>query len=476
MKTILLKLRKCLCLTLSIFLLASNMQVFAQVAVDKAGLHELYFLLDEMSLLNRVFKGMECDIASLESFISNPTREIEEVMRVFYEKQEYVDHVNFNVNDIKTSYEVYRENYNLYSTIANTILEEGKREALALRYTQDLSPFLTPEDTKEISKMFPDKFLNKRTLFLSEKKDKELYNFIKKQKYYRVVDDVSSPNVVWVNDKDIEKIRSGIKYMRDKIAEMKKGIKVATTAQQKLLRQSCTPPSVLEYAYKNGMLPKEKAGVKLTLEAMDADVSVNSLVKSIRQYLTDFGTKIKDPGLMKKLEGMTLAERTKYVDELTELQSGSKKFIEDLNKLDKPTKRYIGKNIIHGTWATVGIMVGLTLLFELIPQNSNANNINKSLEIMDALDDIAYKIENGEATMPEMLYFYTIPENEYLILNDPLHTLNFVKLAQGVMEAEEILLEAEKENKAKENKAIENSILKNYQKQASKTDFGVGTL
>ena len=125
-------------------------------------------------------------------------------------------------------------------------------------------------------------------------------------------------------------------------------------------------------------------------------------------------------------------------------------------------------------------MVGLTLLFELIPQNSNAaNSIDNSLAIVDALDDIAYKIENGEATMPEMLYFYTIPENESLILNDPVHTLNFVKLTESVMAAEEIL-EAEKEIKEQETKAtnenVENSILKRYMEMQQNKKVNVGNI
>ena len=98
---------------------------------------------------------------------------------------------------------------------------------------------------------------------------------------------------------------------------------------------------------------------------------------------------------------------------------------------------------------------------------------------MDALDDIAYKIENGEATMPEMLYFYTIPENESLILNDPVHTLNFVKLASGVMAAEE-LLEAEQEIQEQETKAtnenVENSILKRYMEMQQNKKVNVGNV
>ena len=465
MKTILLKLRKCLCLTLSIFLLASNMQVFAQEAI----------VLDEISLdFELSAKKMINRTAEIKRLINEPAREY---------SNRYEPHLANRIENFISNVERMKELYEDFIIKENNITHYGKMSSLSEKSAMDI---------------LASEYINNDYYFaISSIREQDKIIFNKLNYFIKIFQNV--PVKVGNNDNPLVTLKSRLSEENSKeldncISYLEKrfspseAIKDFQRYKQEVypkissyFEKAVSSTEILEYAYKNGMLPKEKAGVKLTLEAMDADVSSNSLVKNIRKYLTDFGTKIKDvkyypeESLMRELEGMTLAERTKYVDELTELQSGSKEFIKDFNKLDRPAKRYVGKNIIHGTWVSIGLMVGLTLLFELIPQNSNANNINKSLEIMDTLDDISYKIENGEATMAEILYFYTIPENEYLILKDPVHTLNFVKLAQGAMEAEEIL-EAEKENKAKENKAIENSILKNYQKQASKTDFGVGTL
>ncbi len=452
MKTILLKLRKCLCLTLSIFLLASNMQVFAQEAPG----------FDSFQNMKTNLESLKKSFERLEKHYTNPKEALK-----YYTK----DFCNYATAFEKQYMEVRNEYINWCKQINTDVraMETFSMKDLPLK-----------EENKMIFKNLFDK--DPIEIRVSGGYAESIINEMKNRKY-AIYERGSMGETfgTYIADSNVEKIYEYINFYKNSIGDMSDKVEIITQIQNKTGRTIITPIEILEYAYKNDMLPKEKAGVKLTLEAMDADVSVNSLVKSIRKYLTDFGTKVKDvkyypeESLMRELEGMTLAERTKYVDELTELQSGSKEFIKDFNKLDRPAKRYISKNITGGAWVSVGLVVGLTLLFELIPQNSNANNINKSLEIMDTLDDISYKIENGEATMAEMLYFYTIPENEYLILKDPVHTLNFVKLAQGAMEAEEIL-EAEKENKAKENKAIENSILKNYQKQASKTDFGVGTL
>lgn len=465
MKTIISKLKKCLCLTLSIFLLAPNMQVFAQEAI----------VLDEISLdFELSAKKIINHTAEIKRLINEPAREYPS--RYEPNLANRIDNFISNVERMKKSYEdfIIKE---------NNITHYGKMSSLSEKSAMDI---------------LASEYINNDYYFaISSIREQDKIIFNKLNYFIKIFQNV--PVKVGNNDNPLVALKSRLSEENSKeldncISYLEKrfspseAIKDFQRYKQEVypkissyFEKAVSSTEILEYAYKNGMLPKEKAGVKLTLEAMDADVSSNSLVKNIRKYLTDFGTKIKDvkyypeESLMRELEGMTLAERAKYVDELTKLEEGSKKFIEDFNKLERPAKRYIGKNITGGAWVSVGLMVGLTLLFELIPQNSNANNINKSLEIVDALDDIAYKIENGEATMPEMLYFYTIPENEDLILNDPVHTLNFVKLASGVMAAEEIL-EAEQEETKATNENVENSILQRYMEMQQNKKVNVGNV
>ena len=226
-------------------------------------------------------------------------------------------------------------------------------------------------------------------------------------------------------------------------------------------------------------MPKEKAGIKLTLEAMDADVSVTSLVKNIRKYLTDFGTKIKDvkyyptASLTRELKGMTLAERAKYVDELTELKSGSKTFISDFKKLDRPSKRYVGKSITKGMWELP--LIGAIITAAIITEITADNNFNPAYtaSIKD-ISEMKNKIENGEATLQEQWLFYTDERNESLIQKDAVHTLHFVKLASMVYAEEQVIIEEEKET----NNKIETTFIKKYNnsKERIVKDLKAGSL
>ena len=470
MKQIISKLKKCLCLTLSIFLLTSNIQVFGQEVLDNSMRELLYKFSTEAEIVELNVQHLnfllreeipyvplpdpEATVTADKCYVSfeSTVRGIDKGIKNFYEIEDKImSRVKIPLTSKETVDIVVDEKY----------------------FNGDLT--MITNSLRKIREQ--DEIIIKKLISITEE-----FRFWRNIKFHHSpVKSFTMPDLI--SGAERAELEGCLSYLRNRFS---KGSLIRTVEDFQLYEKDIlNPKKILEYAYKNGMLPKEKAGVKLTLQAMDADVSVNSLVKSIRQYLTDFSTKIKDvkyypeESLLRELQGMTVAERTEYVDELIELQPGSKEFIKDFNRIDRPAQRYIRKNIIHGTWVSIGLIAGLTLLFELIPQNSNANNINKSLEIMDALDDITYKIENGEATMPEMLYFYTIPENESLILNDPVHTLNFVKLTESVMAAEEIL-EAEKEIREQETKAttenVENSILQRYMEMQQNKKVNVGNV
>ena len=477
MKTIISKLKKCLCLTLSIFLLTSNMQVFAQEA------KELDFVKENLDLITKELDLIK-DTYEFDQNINNLRNILEKEIKLSIEDPiEYLREVSFeakegtfypkSIKNFMSEYKVTREKYYALSCSTKDIIEKGVLSELSYKYNGNLRLLNKSEkEMLDISVAFPPVRHAYDVLNAAEPANKILANT------YCIVPH-GRFRVTWINNEDIPKLIQSVKYFENKIDEMKAGLTKIYKARGELLRHTFTPADILEYAYKNGILPKEKAGIKLTLEAMDADVSVNSLVKSIRKYLTEFGTKVKSEkysaSLTKKLKGMTLAERAKYVDELTELKLGSKTFISDFEKLDSSAKKYVGKAITKGMWELP--LIGAIITAAIITEITADNNFNPAYtaSIKD-ISEMKNKIENGEATLQEQWLFYTDERNESLIQKDAVHTLHFVKLAQGAMEAEEILLEAEKENKAQENKAIENSILKNYQKQANKTDFGVGTI
>ena len=449
MKTIISKLRKCLCLTLSIFFLTSNSLIFGQEISNNPIVNDLLLRFTNNT------KDITNDVRHLRYLLKEDIT----TMISYNNKAQVHNLYNFRHLFIQTLYKIDKTLYNLYDIEEKIIsLTDSDFD------TQMLQVFIKRRDNDILIKLF---------------RFSELF--------YSNESRATNPfGPVWFSMKDIlsrselQELEGYLAYLENRFPDAlsvktvedlryhEKEIYIKTT---KFFHENASSADILKHVFKNGMSSQEQAGIKLSLEAMDSDVPVNALVKNIRQYLTDFANEVNNnkylstENLTKQLKEMTFTERTEYVAELTKVKSGTKAFMSEFNKLDKLSQRNVSKNIIHGTWVSIGLIAGLTLLFELIPQNSNANNINKSFEIVDALDDISYKIENGEATMPEMLYFYTIPENENLILKDPVHTLNFVKLTEGVMAAEEIL-EAEKENQEEETKAtnekVENSILKRY--------------
>ncbi len=232
-------------------------------------------------------------------------------------------------------------------------------------------------------------------------------------------------------------------------------------------RENVKPAEIMEYAFKNGMLPKEKAGVKLVLEAKDADVSITALVKSIRGYLTQFGTKVTDikyypvASLTRELKSMDLAERTKYVEGLTDLQKGSQTFIKDFEKLDPYYKRYIGKNITKGFWplAIVGAVLTANYMIDAIAEN----HYNKMTLKQRDLAEIGKKIEEGTANKSEKWIFFTNPISQRFVETDPVYTLNFVKLAADIYQAENFLDQIKTEE-VKQQHNIENKLMDTYQK------------
>lgn len=245
-------------------------------------------------------------------------------------------------------------------------------------------------------------------------------------------------------------------------------------------REATNPVDIMEYAFKNSLLPKEKAGIKLTLEAMDSEVSIGRLVKSIRGYLVEFGTKVKNvkyypaSGLTKFLEETDIAGRTKYVNEIAELTPGSKNFVKDFEKLEESQRRYVGKNITKGFWFLAGLGVVVTTAY--ITDISAENHFNAAYTMSNRdLVYISRKIENGTASDKETFGFFKNPATEDHVNKDSIYTLNFVDLAANVYTADKLLETLQAQEQQLQGK-VENSLFDNLDRQIGNIDFGVGTL
>ncbi|MBO4708016.1 MAG: hypothetical protein J5594_05635, partial [Elusimicrobiaceae bacterium] len=150
------------------------------------------------------------------------------------------------------------------------------------------------------------------TKYLANKNTKllefvRLWDKIAFQKLKTIVDFIISEGYIHptfsyyqlIGPEKTKEFKNYIEYFQNRFSDdnFYKGIKKDINTYHKkvydkmvsLFRENIKPAEIMEYAFKNGMLPKEKAGVKLVLEAKDADVSVTTLVKGIRSYLTRFG-------------------------------------------------------------------------------------------------------------------------------------------------------------------------------------------
>lgn len=486
MKQIINKLKKYFCLMLGISLLASNVQIFGQ-EIEKSVIVEDQLVRDRIitdmenfiSISDDINK-LEKDMLKLEKIIENPQNKIDKMMHLNPFLRETTAVLNMDIRKLLWEYRTIYERYALYvSSLSNQDVMD-KEKLLMLRYIQRDNEQLIKE-SESISKLFPEKIFNYDYLI----PDRDLYNgkiFSIQHRQFRKID---GDRAVSIYKKDFSQLKRGVAKIKDNINEMKRVIRLAEKAKAELLRQTYTPKYIMEYAFKTGMLPTEKACIKLTLEAMDASVPVDVLAKSIMAYLKEFGSKVRNVkyyNVVKfndQLAGLSLAKRTEYVEEITDLTRtrGTRKFIHDFEKLDDPSKKYIGKNITQGFWKPL-VIVGAIATAAYITDVVADNRYNNATMSQRDLMAIANKIENGTADKAEKYIFFTNPVSEKFVATDPVYTLQFVKFASDVYQAEQVLDEMQAKETQKIQDNIENTIINNYQKTSERLnkDSQLGTL
>ena len=242
---------------------------------------------------------------------------------------------------------------------------------------------------------------------------------------------------------------------------------IYTTKMVPFFKNTVDPIDILKYAYLEILPQKQKAGIELMFSAMDTQILKHELTSKMMKYLTDFGEGITDlkfynlTYLRGMLKGKNIAQRTKYVEEITQLQPGSKNFIQDVGKLKLPANRYVRKSITDGLWP-LGIICAIITTASITDVIAE-NHYNKATVSQRDLAEIGKKIENGTATKAEQWLFFTNPISENFVATDPVYTLNFTKLALDIYQAENFLKEI-KTKETEQQKDLENKILDSYQK------------
>ena len=467
MKKIIIYLGKYFCLMLGILLFTSNVKIFGQ----EQSIQLFYGMEDFISEINEI----EPHLFNLYQKLEDPYELLKKFQEECSTKEQLYDgkgnllkelqEVSIQYSNKTAQYDYY---FNIYKrTHNNELLEELSRPYFDPAFNSEM---LNYKERETILEMLPKQLIQEGNDYFAKK-------------YIYVLPEIKfnqASRAIYIESKDVFNARIAIEHMQDMIRKMNRNIKLFRKTEAALIRQNYTPLDIMEYAYKKGMLPKEKAGVKLTLEAMDADVALGTLVKNIRAYLTEFGTKIKDvkfypaASLTRELKGMSLAERTEYVEGLVDLEKGSKTFVDDFTKLDPYAKRYVGKNITKGFWVLAGLGVITTAAY--ITDVAADNHFSKNTISPRELGIIAKNIENGTATIREKFAFFTHPATEEYVKKDPVYTLSLVQLASDIYAADELLQEAKKAQEQKTKDNVENGVLKNLEQKMSTTDFGVGTL
>lgn len=494
MKKIITNLGKYFCLTLGIFLFASSVPAFGQKQTDA--------MVADMSSLDDELFRLEIEFSNLYEKLKDPKKLMENHIKQYFvtgknrsfDREEYISRrlEGFSDDDFKKHLRSILENYtppvegfsneiryimvlstnasNLeqaishyeyYLDVSNRIIERGTLEELSRRYyLKDVA--MKSSNEKLFVGMLPENLLQHKDFLLPIDPETE---------YVLAVDEVfpqsSFREKFYMKKTDVERAKTAIKYMLDKIQEMKEGIQTINKAKAELLRQKYTPLDIMDYAYKSGMLPKGKAGLKLILNTIIEkfppeiyDITLEYLkgragIKDVKYCLPE--------SIIKDIESMSLAERT----ELIKVNAGKDfKNIEDLFKLRYTTVRGLWVLAALGAVATSAYITDVATNTHFDPLYTMSPS---------EVANIGTKIENGTASIQEKLAFFTNPSSEELVETDPVYTLSFVQLASDIYAADE-LLKTQETREQEVNDKINNTMLNQLEKQMERADFGVGSL
>ncbi|MBO4707776.1 MAG: hypothetical protein J5594_04385, partial [Elusimicrobiaceae bacterium] len=238
------------------------------------------------------------DLITYDIFVQQMSEDINKLNEILEKLTFTYELKKLSQEDIDRLFEEFKETYidvrSKYLTYSEDLNIGASKEAI------ELSSFRYTHAYKEV----PISITKKDEIMLSKEliqpwhtiEWRDGIGINNRNKYRKIIDteiplneDFHNMRSYCLNDSEMQVFDDFFKYFNSRIREMSKVVDANKKIQNYLIRETMSPLQIMEYAFKNGMLPKEKAGVKLVLEAKDADVSVTTLVKGIRSYLTRFG-------------------------------------------------------------------------------------------------------------------------------------------------------------------------------------------
>ena len=254
----------------------------------------------------------------------------------------------------------------------------------------------------------------------------------------------------------------------------------------KNIREAVTPADVLEFAYQRLKInPSAKAAVDLNLQLHTNPEKIFSFISNIRKYTRNF-RHVKVPSflkLMKTVRSMNFAARENYLltEVTTDLTEGNLKLIRDIEKFQTETRLpFVKKLLQNGPIVLVAsVIIALTVTVA-----AAGSNFEFAPMTPDKFADVQIAIENDDPnlTVEDMITFYDSDRADALIANDIGHALTFANIALSEKEMENIMeLWAQKkqeeiqEETESDKKFIKTSLL-NSDNQSDIEQYGVGTL
>lgn len=254
----------------------------------------------------------------------------------------------------------------------------------------------------------------------------------------------------------------------------------------KNIREAVTPADVLEFAYQRlKSSPATKAAVDLNLELRNSPEKILSFISNIRKYNRNF-RHVKVPSfikLMKTVRGMNFVARENYLltEVTTDLTEGNLKLIRDIEKYQAETRLPFVKKLLQSGPIVVlaSVIIALTVTAEAAGSNFTSAPMTpgKFAEIQTAIEN-----NDPNLTVENIITFYDSDRADSLIANDIGHALTFANIALSEKETETLMelweqkkqeeIQAETES---DKKFIKTSLLKS-DNPASIEEYGVGSL
>ena len=479
---------KSLCLLFSFVLLFSNVQIFAQEISAPNLMAEINVvdLQRNLESLRLKFKQAEKSLNNLLKELENAPHYTEYLVSVYEdlpkESWEALSKWKDVVNEPSSKYFKYFKNYkNEMTVLFNEHMLFVTDVNLAKKYVQN-------EASKRIIERLGYKYTSVPAVYPGLKKLELGYDMV--LDFFEDMLQKANPSDVKLIQKEFENMHTyfNIRFTVDS----NNFSKVATDALKidnktyRYIRDIISPKDVIKYAYEH-LSVEQRNALRLVLQLPEEETTLLSTVREIRRHIRYFGTKSTDNfsffKLLRRLRPMDQAARAEYIKQVTGFTPGQKQLLKDISALDK---KFIRKTILwddtlefsqktFGKALNAGILIGIGAVVSAVTirEVKSNNNFNNYTLTPAALAKIKKDIENGTANEEDIWLFYSSESSEKAVVSDSFHTLNFIKLAADIADAEYLIQNIQKQNKEEE---IENKIIENSTNIRSLEKFGLGTL